>query len=317
MVVVRTGTEQVTISPLLTGLCDDAALFPPGNAPMDAAVPAHLAHERSDHAALVGPFVFPAPRLGELPAIIGEKGAEQDGKLELSVTVPGGTDAVPAALEQLRAIDGVTLVAMEIGVPDGQTPDALFTALDGIASAAPGVDIFVEVPRDDRRPEILARLAGTAYAAKFRTGGIVATAYPDEAELAAAIHSVVGARVRFKATAGLHHAVRNTDPDTGFEQHGFLNVMLAAHRAAGGASVDEVATTLADRDGAGLAEELAGLSAEAVDALRASFLSFGTCSISDPLTELVGLGLVSSASTGLSAPTGSVDSNSIDEGPRA
>lgn len=313
MVVVRTGAEQVTISPLLKGLCDDAALFPPGNAPLEVAVPAHLVHERSEHAALVGPFVFPAPRLGELPAIV----AEQDGVLELSLTVPGGTDAVPAALEQLRAIDGVKLVAMEIAVPEGQTPDALFAALDEIASAAPGVDIFVEIPRDDRRPGILSRMAGTPYAAKFRTGGVFAAAYPDEAELAAAISTVVGAGVRFKATAGLHHAVRNTDPETGFEQHGFLNLMLAAHRAAGGASVDEIASTLADRDGKRLAGELDGLSPEAVDALRASFLSFGTCSISDPLTELVGLGLVPSASTGLSAPTGSVDFNSIDKGPRA
>lgn len=310
MVVVRAGAEQVTISPLLTGLCDDAALFPPGNAPMDIAVPAHLAHERSDHAALVGPFVFPAPRLGELPAIV----AAQDGVLELSLTVPAGTDAVPAALEQLRAIDAVTLVAMEIGVPEGQTPDELFTALGEIASATPGVEIFVEVPRDDRRPAILAGLAGTPYSAKFRTGGIVATAYPDEAELAAAIHTVATSGVRFKATAGLHHAIRNTDPDTGFEQHGFLNVMLATHRAADGASVEEIAATLADRDGTSLAGALAGLSAEAVDALRANFRSFGTCSISDPLTELVGLGLVPQASTEPSAPTGSVDSTSTEEG---
>jgi len=310
---VRAGAEQVTISPLLAGLCDDAALFPPGNAPMDAAVPAHLAHERSDHAALVGPFVFPAPRLGELPEIV----AKQDGELELSLTVPAGTDAVPSALEQLRAIDDVKLVAMEIGVPEGQTPDALFGALDEIAAAAPGVEIFVEVPRDDRHPAILAGMVGSPYSAKFRTGGIVATAYPDEAELAAAIHTVATSGVRFKATAGLHHAVRNTDPDTGFEQHGFLNVMLATHRAAEGASVEEIAATLADRDGTNLAGALAGLSAEAVDALRANFRSFGTCSISDPLTELVGLGLVPQSSTEPSAPTGSVDSTSIEEGPLA
>ena len=57
--------------------------------------------------------------------------------------------------------------------------------------------------------------------------------------------------------------------------------------------------------------------AEDVDALRARFLSFGTCSISDPLTELVGLGLVPQSSTGPSAPTGPVDFTSIDEGPLA
>lgn len=278
----------MTISPLLKGLCDDAALFPPGNAPMDAAVPAHLAHLCSDHAALVGPFVFPAPRLDELPAIV----ASQAGELELSLTVPGGTDAVPAALEKLRAIDGATLVAMEIAVPEGQATADLFAALDEIATAATGVDLFVEVPRDDRRAEILAGLVGTPYAAKFRTGGVVSAAYPDEAELAAAISAVAGSGVRFKATAGLHHAVRNTDPDTGFEQHGFLNVMLATHRAAVGVGVEEIAATLADRDGARLAAELAALPAEAVDTLRACFLSIGTCSIGDPLTELVDLGLV-------------------------
>ncbi|WP_031940860.1 hypothetical protein [Prescottella defluvii] len=303
----------MTISPLLAGLCDDAALFPPGNAPMVAAVPAHLDHERSEHAALVGPFVFPAPRLGELAEIV----AQQDGELELSLTVPAGTDAVPAALEQLRSIAGVKLVAMEIGVPEGQTPDALLAAIGEIAAAAPGVEIFVEVPRDDRRPEILAGLAGTPYSAKFRTGGIVAAAYPDETELAEAIHTVATSGVRFKATAGLHHAVRNTDPDTGFEQHGFLNVMLATHRASAGSGVDEIAATLADRDGKNLAAQLDGLPAEAVDALRATFRSFGTCSISDPLTELVGLGLVPQSSTGPSAPTGPVDSTSIDEGPLA
>ncbi len=111
------------------------------------------------------------------------------------------------------------------------------------------MEIFVEVPRDDRRPAILAGLVGTPYSAKFRTGGVVATAYPDEAELAAAIHTVATSGVRFKATAGLHHAVRNTDPDTGFEQHGFLNLMLATHRATDGATVEEIAATLADRDG--------------------------------------------------------------------
>ncbi|WP_228000132.1 hypothetical protein [Nocardia australiensis] len=305
---------MTVISPLLVGLCDDAALFPPGNAPLANAVPDHFGHERSDHAALVGLFVFPAPRLGELPAIV----AEQDGQtLAISLTVPAGTAAVPAALEQLRTIDGVVLVAIEIGVPEGQSAAELFAALDEIAATATGVELFVEVPRDARRPEILAGLAGTPYAAKFRTGGIVATAYPDEAELAAAIRAVATAGVRFKATAGLHHAVRNTDPDTGFEQHGFLNVMLATHQAAVGADVEEIAATLADRDGTSLAENLAGLSAEAVDALRANFLSFGTCSISDPLTELVGLGLVLQSSAGPSAPKGPVALTSIDEGPLA
>ena len=58
-----------TLGPLLTELCDDAALFPPGNAPLDRALPAHAAHRIADHAGLVGTFVF-GPRTLE-PLISG------------------------------------------------------------------------------------------------------------------------------------------------------------------------------------------------------------------------------------------------------
>lgn len=283
------------IPPLFANLCDNAALFPPGNAPLADAVPAHAEHVGSDHAALVGPFVFPIPRLDELPAVL----ARHDGTLQLSLTAPGGTATVTLALDRLRALDEVTATAIEIAVPADQSIDELLPALDEIAAAAPDVDLFVEIPRDHRRPVLLDRLAQTRYAAKFRTGGTVASAYPDETELAAAIHAAVEHQVAFKATAGLHHAVRNTDPDTGFEQHGFLNLMLATHQAAGGAPAATLAETLAERDGALLAAALESLPAESATALRRRFRSFGTCSISDPLTELVGLGLLPRPSTSI------------------
>lgn len=76
------------------------------------------------------------------------------------------------------------------------------------------------------RFEIVTRLnqnrASTRYQAKFRTGWMSAEQYPDDAGLASAIRAVVDAGVPFKATAGLHHAVRSIDPETGLEQHGVL-----------------------------------------------------------------------------------------------
>jgi hypothetical protein len=105
----------------------------------------------------------------------------------------------------------------------------------------------------------------------------------------------VGAGVPYKATAGLHHAVRNTDPDTGFEQHGFLNLLLATDAALRGADESDLVPILADRDGSALAERVTALTDDRVAATRATFRSFGTCSVDEPLTEMIDLGLVPNA----------------------
>jgi hypothetical protein len=123
---------------------------------------------------------------------------------------------------------------------------------------------------------------------------VVAEAYPDEAELAEAITTAVATGIAFKATAGLHHAVRNTALDTGFEQHGFVNVLAAVAAVLDGADAHTVAGILAERDGAALAARLAGLPEERAAEVRARFLSYGTCSIAEPLADLRALGLVPS-----------------------
>ena len=275
---------MTVISPLLRGLCDDAALFPPGNAPLAEAVPSHQSYLEAGYSALVGPFVFPAPRLDELSAHVCA-----DQPVTLSLTVPAGPDATAAAVAKALAIPGVDVAAVEVGTPADVAADHAFGELARLHTAYPDIDIFVEVPRDSRRDDYIAALEKSGYSAKFRTGGVQAEAYPDENELADAIISVVRAGIPFKATAGLHHAVRNTDPETGFEQHGFLNIMSAVGAAATGADRSDVVAALAQRDGDALARSVSELDDEDV---RRRFLSFGTCSISDPLTELEDLGLI-------------------------
>jgi hypothetical protein len=237
---------------------------------------------------MVGPLVVAAPALADLGALL-----DADDRLRLAVTVPAGPEQVAAVLSGAGALPA-DLRALEVVVPAGTTPSAFFTALDR-ACAGVGVGdatVFVEVPRDERRSEIIATLPATRYQAKFRTGGVRADLHPDEAELAAAIKAVVDAGVPFKATAGLHHAVRNTDPETGFEQHGFLNLLLAVDAALRGGDEAGLAAALAERDSAAVAARVAGLDDARAEAARARFLSFGTCSITDPLTELVSLGLL-------------------------
>jgi len=258
------------------GLLDDAAVFPPGpagqgGAPLTAALPAHRRYRTAWYSPLVGPFVFPAARLSEL----------HEDTVEVSVTCSGSGGLRTA----LAALKRVTVVAVEV-VTDGED---LIPLLD--AELPPDVTGYLEVPRNPaQRDAILDALAGTRYRAKFRTGGVVPEAHPAEAELAASIRAAVSRGVPFKCTAGLHHAVRHTDGD--LEQHGFLNVLLATHAALTCANVAEVAAVLAERDGDKLAGEVRGLGADGIARVRGLFLSFGTCSVSDPIDDLVALGLI-------------------------
>ncbi len=272
------------------GLCDDAAIFPPGSSPLADAVPAHVRHRHAPYAELVGPLVISATASRALPDLLPVEGGH---RLDLAVTFPEGPATVPAVMEAVTALP-VDVRALEVAVPEGVTAVELVGALDA-AGVDDTVEVFVEVPRDARRADVIAALATTRYLAKFRTGGVRAELYPDEVELAAAITAVVGAGVPYKATAGLHHAVRNTDPDTGFEQHGFLNLLLATDAALRGADESDLVPILADRDGSALAERVTALTDDRVAATRATFRSFGTCSVDEPLTEMIDLGLVPNA----------------------
>jgi hypothetical protein len=280
-------TREGLFAGLLAGLCDDAALFPPGNLPLVEAVPAHLEHLTSGHRGLVGPFVVSA---ADVPALGTLLGSAEAGSFEVAVTVPEPS-GLAAALSAAAGVPQVRVVAVEVAVPVGVDPAHVVPDLDSVVTDRPDLEAYVELPRDDRRPALLAALAATRYHAKLRTGGVRADLYPDEDELAAAVLACVTAGVAFKATAGLHHAVRNTDPTTGFEQHGFLNLLAAVDAAQRGADHGEVAALLAQRDAAAVAARVAALDGRA-GPVRDAFHSFGTCSIDDPRTELTALGLL-------------------------
>jgi hypothetical protein len=154
------------------------------------------------------------------------------------------------------------------------------------------VAAFAEVPLTwgllaalDRIAE--ARANGAPVAAKFRTGGLAAELFPTPMELAAVICACRERQLPFKLTAGLHHAIRHNDPETGFTHHGFVNVLAAALVADNGAEVIEVAEQLSATDPVPLIEVLRPrLSAE-----RPLWTGFGSCSIPEPLADLARLGL--------------------------
>src|SRR5215472_3055340 len=281
---------------LLCGLLDDASLFPPASLAMPAAVAAHRRHQVAWYNALCGPFVCAETRLADLRTALT---AANCPAIELSLVVTGGAGAVPAALDAVAADPRLRLRAVEVAAAkDGNPADAVAAvveALDGapLAAAAGYVEIPLRAIADPATAgQLLAIVDSHGYRPKLRTGGVTAEAFPDESTLASCLTAVIDRRARFKCTAGLHHAVRHTAAGTGFEHHGFLNVLLAVAAAAHGASTEEVCDLLAERDAAAVAARIAGLDDEAVADSRYLFVSFGTCSIDEPVADLVALGLL-------------------------
>jgi hypothetical protein len=274
--------------PLLAGLVDDAALFPPGNAAMADALREHEARKDEPCSGAVGAFVCPAARIGELLAPRREHQAVLV-SLVVDPAVPGVYDAVRAA----DSAAGVVVVGIEAPLAALGEAGARVLAEDLLRFERGGGPHlgFLEVPRDAADSALDLVGASGWHAAKYRTGGVTPSAHPSEAELA---HFVVGCeerRLRFKLTAGLHHAVRTTTAE-GFEQHGVLNVMVGVSLARHGADRARVAEVLAERDGALLAKEVRSWTKAEGKAVRGRFLSFGCCGVEEPLDELRALGVL-------------------------
>ncbi len=270
--------------PLFTGLVDDAALFPPGNAPMDQALKEHAAVRPTSRSEFVGPFLCPASRVTELRAHLP---ADESIRLSLIFDVDG--DDAHAALRACGSDDTLELVGVEASA---QRLGADTAAVGGNLSRLPGVTGYLEVPRTGYGDALDLVGASGWHAAKYRTGGTTAEAFPSELELAAFLVAVTGRRLPFKLTAGLHHAVRLTDAATGFEQHGVLNVLVATRVAQSGGSVDDIAAVLAQRSAPALVEFVSAWDEQTCSGVRASFRSFGCCGVHDPLDELSALGLL-------------------------
>jgi hypothetical protein len=265
------------LEPALVGLIDDAAIFPPGNADFAEAVAAYTARSEEQGAELVGSFVL---RDTDLPRLRGAL-------LPLSIVCTGGAGQLAGPTEFVRRTNPA-IAGMEIAVRDLDDPAGnvrrIVAATDELETEWP---VFVELPSTPLDHGWLAAADEAAMAGlrlKFRTGGLDASAFPSAEVLAGWIDAALDRETPFKCTAGLHHAVRNTSPE-GFEQHGFLNVLVATHRAFEGAGTDEVVATLEDRDGPVLA-------AADRSSARRWFTSFGSCSVDEPLAELRELGLV-------------------------
>ncbi|WP_404381614.1 hypothetical protein LL946_13885 [Knoellia locipacati] len=269
---------------LLAGLIDDAAVFPPGNAPLTVAVRRHAGHRQAPYAVLVGPLLVPASDVG---ALLSQQLPEAGRPLEIGLIARPGVDpsVVVSALGLLADTDAVEAVGAELGWFPGWRD-----------LPVGGLPLTLEIPRGADRDRALEDVragmdeSGRVVQAKFRTGATQTWDWPDEAELATFLHDCARVGVPFKLTGGLHHAVR-AEHD-GEPQHGLLNVLLAVHSAAHDGDLTAVESLLAQRDSDLLTDAVLDLDDPAAARVRGLFTAYGCCEVTDPIGELDALGLL-------------------------
>jgi hypothetical protein len=260
------------------GLVDDAAIFPPGDVPLHEATAAHTDRRGEWWAGLVGTFVL---RDTDLPLVRGFAAP-------LSVVVTGGAGQLAGPFAAASRL-GLHVAAVEIAVRDVDDPVGNVRRVDAALRAAEvDVPLFVELPGPATAAWLAAadEVAACGHRLKLRLGHVDHDLVPDAATVATWLDAALDRETPFKATAGLHRAVRH-DPQGG-GAHGFLNVMAATKALWDGGTVADATAVLEQRDGAGLAADLTG----EVASTRRWFTSFGSCSVTEPLDDLIALGLV-------------------------
>jgi hypothetical protein len=249
-----------SVRALLAGIVDYAGMFPPAKLPLDQALRNYLRYRTEPDAWMLGRFICPAARLGELTAFHDEI-ASLPAPLTISALARGGADAkqfldgVRADLADLatfheRFLGKAVVDAYEAKLPGelyaAEKSNQLFAVIGTTAflfekDGPPALTPFYEPPSarreivtqtleqltaDRTAPEAARRQRVRPAGLKLRCGGDPA-ALPTCAELAFAITQGRDHGIALKFTAGLHHPMRHYDKAAEATMHGFLNLFVA------------------------------------------------------------------------------------------
>lgn len=247
------GAQDDARIALLEGLIDHAPLFPPASLGLSDALDEDRRARESSAAFALGRFVCPA---------------------SLALELRGSDRALSVVLDRELGEDE-RFEAVEAPFRDD---------LGELAGHA--LEVYVEVPLDDQLEVRLDAISALGFRAKVRCGG---AKVPGADELARFVRRCRERRLAFKATAGLHHAVRAGSA------HGFLNLLAAVvFEDEEEALLDEEPDAFRlDRDIFGWRGR-AAQSEEISRARRERLHAIGSCSFFEPIEELEALGMLSS-----------------------
>lgn len=277
---------------LFDSLFDYAGLFPPANLSMRDAVRNYARYHSGAYAWMLSRFVVPVARLLEFEIASADFLAPNAPAPLWQLSVLSGADvgdtlgvavdfnrrfAGRAVIDtiEMKAITDAEIIAAEQVVRQQMTP-------------------YVEVAIPGNLTKRLEQVRACAARAKIRTGGDTPAGSPRIEDLAAFIHECCAMEVPFKATAGLHHAMRSRDG-----MHGFLNLLFATALACRGVPREIVAEALAEQESAAfdLGDNAAAWRSytfpiQQLRDTRQEFTAVGTCSFEDPIADLAAMGVL-------------------------
>lgn len=280
---------------LMAGAVDYAGLFPPAQLPLADALAEYRRALAGADAWMLGRFIVPAVQLPALAdAVVRDT---HDGRgWTVSAIVREHMDEDAAAVQAFNRRAANQHVRVD-------TIECRPSSSDSITWLAktfsPAFTVHVEVGVGPTAPDDLRVVARHQLRAKVRTGGLAPDAFPAPASLVAFIESARDVGVPFKATAGLHHAMRGAYPlsdEIGAQSatmHGFVNVMLATATVGERLATTTAAALLTRTDHSALVfddERVrwgdVELSIDAIGRMReAQCVSFGACSFREPADE--------------------------------
>jgi hypothetical protein len=293
---VHASAPASSLRALVAGLVDYAGLFPPAALAMPDAVAAYAGYLKAPESWMLGRFVVPVARLGELATDASRWFGAGSEPWRLAA-LPG--DDLADGVQRLVAFNETHAGRALVDVVElrASTPDAIVHAARAVDSA---FTLYMEVPVASDPRALLRAVHDAGARAKVRTGGLTADAFPSAEQLARFIVACAELALPFKATAGLHHPLRaehrltyEHDAPHG-TMFGFLNVFAASAFARAGMAEPAVARLLEERDATALTFADDGLrwrehmiSSDELSATRQSFaIAFGSCSFREPVDDL-------------------------------
>ena len=323
-------TSQINASTglytFLKSLIDYAGLFPPASLDLPEAFANFVAYVDSSDEWMLGRFIIPAKRLGEL-ADIGNTHLAQDKHLyRFSVLGRGGAsagefldnlDRDQADIETFTSPypNTISVDIYEVRIPSSVLAErdhsALLQVFNAVQVRLKPTRPFFEVPLTAEWEEQVQWVLENLHQVnadkdhpvgyKLRCGGVTPDLFPTPQQVAFALHQAHIMDVPMKGTAGLHHPVRHYNEEVGTKMHGFLNVFgagLFARIHDWDAEklipiIEEENPSHFRFDDTGFHWKEYHITPDQINQVRQTgMISYGSCSFDEPREDLQALGLL-------------------------